>query len=28
VDVAPASVTELRRRDTGWLVARTNWTPQ
>ena len=27
VDVAPGSVTELRRRDTGWLVARTNWTP-
>ena len=27
VDVAPASVTELRRRDSGWLVARLNWTP-
>jgi broad specificity phosphatase PhoE len=27
VDVAPASVTELRRRDTGWLLARANWTP-
>jgi broad specificity phosphatase PhoE len=27
IDVAPASVTELRRRDTGWLLARANWTP-
>ena len=26
VDVAPASLTELRRRERGWLVARVNWT--
>jgi broad specificity phosphatase PhoE len=26
VDVAPASVTELRPRDAGWLLARLNWT--
>ncbi len=27
VDVAPASVTELRPREAGWLLARSNWTP-
>jgi broad specificity phosphatase PhoE len=27
VDVAPASITELRPRDSGWLLARSNWTP-
>jgi len=26
VDVAPASITELRPRDSGWLLARSNWT--
>ncbi|MGH7336969.1 MAG: histidine phosphatase family protein [Myxococcota bacterium] len=26
IDVAPASITELRRRDGTWTVARTNWT--
>jgi broad specificity phosphatase PhoE len=26
VDVAPASLTKLRRRERGWLVARVNWT--
>jgi broad specificity phosphatase PhoE len=27
VDVAPASITELRPRTTGWLLARSNWVP-
>jgi broad specificity phosphatase PhoE len=27
VDVAPASVTELHPRPTGWLVSRVNWVP-
>jgi broad specificity phosphatase PhoE len=27
VDVAPASITELRPRESGWLLARSNWTP-
>jgi broad specificity phosphatase PhoE len=27
IDVAPISVTELRRRDTRWRVARINWEP-
>lgn len=27
VDVVPASVTELRPREAGWLLARSNWTP-
>jgi broad specificity phosphatase PhoE len=26
IDVAPTSITELRRRDGTWTVARTNWT--
>lgn len=26
IDVAPASITELRRRDGAWTVARANWT--
>jgi broad specificity phosphatase PhoE len=27
VDVAPASLTVLHRRDRGWALARVNWTP-
>lgn len=27
VDVAPASLTVLHRRDRGWVLARVNWTP-
>jgi broad specificity phosphatase PhoE len=27
VDVAPASITELHPRPTGWLLARSNWVP-
>jgi broad specificity phosphatase PhoE len=27
VDVAPASITELRPREPGWLLARSNWVP-
>lgn len=27
VDVAPASITELRPRESGWLLARSNWVP-
>jgi broad specificity phosphatase PhoE len=27
VDVAPASITELHSRPTGWLLARSNWAP-
>jgi broad specificity phosphatase PhoE len=26
IDVAPASITELHPRDSGWLLARSNWT--
>lgn len=26
IDVAPASITDLRRRDGTWTIARTNWT--
>ena len=27
VDAAPASITELRPRESGWLLARSNWVP-
>jgi broad specificity phosphatase PhoE len=27
VDVAPASLTVLQRRDRGWVLGRVNWTP-